>query len=102
MRVAQAYLVRSGLELETERSLNQRERCGAGPGLRRAGNGIQRRAAPAFPLKTAEQFGQATEVHVCRGFEQPLRNLRDRTIEPTARKAERDQGIVVRPDRSIV
>src|SRR5450759_1575543 len=55
-RVAQADFAALGVKFEPERRLQQRERRRARPGLRRAGDGIERRAASLFTAKAAEQL----------------------------------------------
>src|SRR3954451_19977182 len=102
MRIAQPDLAARHVELDAQRRLQQRERGCARPGLRRAGDRIERRAAPLFAPETAEQFGQPAQVHVGRGVEQSLEDMRDRMLEPITREPERDQRIVVRPDRPVM
>src|SRR5262245_45972034 len=102
VRVAQPDLVRGRIELEPERRLDQRERGGARPRLRRAGDRIVRGPAPAAALEAAEQFRQAPHLHVGRRIEQALEHALDRAIEAAAREPERNQRIVVRPDRAVV
>src|SRR5262245_3606567 len=101
-RIAQADFVREWIELQAERGLDQREGSGARPRLRQAGDRIVGRSAPAAALKTAEQLGQAPHLHVGRGVEQALEDALDRTPEPVAGQAERNQRIVMRPDRAVV
>ena len=102
MRIAKTNLAARGIEFEAERRFQQAERRRAGPGLRRAGDGIEHRSAPPFALESAEQFRQPPQVHVAGGIEQGLEQMRHRMLQAVAREAERDQRIVVRPDRSIV
>src|SRR5262245_66542302 len=47
MRIAQPYLPRGGVDLEAEGGLQEAERGGGRPRLRRAGDRIERRPAPA-------------------------------------------------------
>src|ERR1051325_10896183 len=101
-RVAQADLARAGVELQPERRLDQRERRRARPGLRRAGDRIERRAAAAPAREAAEELGQAAQIHVGRRVEQALEHLLDGALEAVAGEPERDQRIVVRPDRAVV
>src|SRR5436305_14939929 len=89
-RVAQVDLVRSRLELQAERCLNQRERRRAGPGLRCTGNGVERWPAPALALESTKQFRQAPPVHIGCSLEQPARDLRHRTFQAVTRKSERN------------
>src|SRR4051794_4917042 len=102
MRIAQANLAARDVELDAERCLQQREWRRAGPGLRRAGDRIERRAAPLLAPEAAEQFGQPPQVHVGRRVEQALEDMRHRMLEAVAREPERDQRIVVRPDRAVM
>ncbi len=101
-RIVQADLVGHGIELQPERGLDQRERRGARPGLRRAGNRIERRPAAAAPPEAAEQLRQPLHLHVGRGIEQACEQALDRALQAVAREPERDQRIVVRPDRTVV
>src|SRR5467141_171285 len=101
-RVAQPNFAAPCVEFETECGFQQRKRRRARPGLRRASNRVQRRAAASFTLKPAEQFGEPPQIHIARGIEQALEHMFDRMLQPVAREAERYQRIVVRPDRSIV
>ncbi len=48
----------NGSNSQAERGFQQRERRGAGPGLRRAGDRIERRAVAVLALEAAEQFRQ--------------------------------------------
>src|SRR6478672_8204071 len=101
-RIVQPDFVRGGIELQAERGLDQREGRGAGPGLRRAGDGVERRAAAAAALEATEQFRQPAHLHVSGGVEQAFEHPLDRSLEAVAREPERDQRVVVRPDRSVV
>src|SRR5688572_17981099 len=100
--IAQVNLVRLRPKLQAERRLNQRERRRGGPGLRRTGDRIERRPAPALTLEPAKQLGKPPQIHIAGSLEQTARNLSDRTLEAVARKPKRNQCIVVRPDRAIV
>src|ERR1700682_4943128 len=55
-RPPQADLVREGIEFEPEARLQERKRCRACPGLRRAGDGIKRGAAAAAAAESAKEF----------------------------------------------
>src|SRR6478609_12047151 len=100
-RIAQANLAPRGIEFETQCCLKQREGGRARPGLRRASDGIEHRTASPFALKPAEQFGQSPQIHIARGVEQTLEQMSHRMLQAVAGEAERDQGIVVRPDRAV-
>src|SRR5450432_4162996 len=101
-RVAQANFAALGVEFETECCFQQREWRRACPGLRRASDRIERRAAAPFTLKSAEQFGEPAQIHIARGVEQALEHLLDRMLQPVAREAECDQRVVMRPDRPVM
>src|SRR5438034_1512217 len=96
--ITQTDLAARSIEFEAERRFQQRERRRAGPCLRCAGDGIEHRPTPPLALETAEQFRQPPQIHVARGVEQALEQMRHRMLQAVAREAERDQRIVVRPD----
>ena len=100
--IAQADLRSLGIEFEPKRRFQQRERRGAGPGLRRASDRIKRRPAMALAAEAAEQFRQPPQVHIGRGVEQALEDVLDRMHQTVARQPERDQRVVVRPDRPVM
>ena len=97
-RLAQQDFVAVRIEFESEGRLQERKRRARGPGLRRAGDRIKRRPALASALEAAIEFGQPPQVHVGRGIEQALEHTIDRALVAVARKARRDQRVVVRPD----
>src|SRR6185295_3421294 len=101
-RIAQPDRARGGVEFETEGRLDQRERRRTRPSLRRTRDRIERRPPAALALEAAEQLGQAAQIHVARRIEQAFEHLRDRALVAIARKPERDQRVVVRPDRAVV
>src|SRR6266481_9944441 len=55
-RIAETHFVMSRIEFQSQGCLDQRERGGARPGLRRAGDGIERRPAVALALEAAEEL----------------------------------------------
>src|SRR6516162_2769315 len=57
-RAVEPDLFATLFETRTEAGLNEREYGGARPGLRRAGNRIERRRRQPSPRKAAEQLGQ--------------------------------------------
>src|SRR5215472_11907331 len=69
-RIAQPDLALERIEFEPEAGFEQRKRRGAGPGLWRAGDRIERRPVPALALEAAEQFRQPPLIHIGRGAEQ--------------------------------
>src|SRR5215469_4162855 len=101
-RIAQPDLAVERVEFEPKASFEERERRGAGPGLRRARDRIKRRAVAALALKAAKQFGQPPLVHIGRGAEQSSEQSLDRTLGLVTRHAERDQRVVVWPDRTVM
>ena len=68
--IAKTDFVAGGIEVQSERSFDQRKRRGARPGLWRACDRIERRPATAAALKAAEQFRQAPHLQIARGIEQ--------------------------------
>src|SRR4030095_11799804 len=73
-----------------------------GPRLGRAGDGIAGRSAVSEPRKAAKKLGQALQIEIARGFEKSAEYSRDFALCAVARQSQRDQRVVVRPDRAIV
>jgi hypothetical protein len=86
-RLAQADFTAPRFEFEAEQGLDQRERRRTRPGLRRAGHRVERRSAAALALEAAEEFGQAPQIHIGGGIEQPLEHLLDGIPEARAIRA---------------
>jgi len=63
-RTLQANLAVAMVKRETERGLKKSEGGRRSPCLRRAGNGIERWPDTGLPRKTAEQLGQAMQIHI--------------------------------------
>src|SRR5262249_30308363 len=63
---------------------------------------MERWAASRPGLEAAEEFGQAPQVHVGGGVEHAFEQLLDLDLMAIAGKAERDQSVVMRPDRAVV
>src|ERR1700685_1047812 len=80
LRITQTDLALEGIELQPQGSFKQREWRRAGPGLRRAGHGVERWAMAALHLEAAKQFGQPSQIHVGPGVEQSLEQRRDRLL----------------------
>ena len=100
--IAQMDLAPSWVEFQAERSFKQGERRSARPGLRRAGHGVDGRPVAVLLRKTAEQLRQPAVVQVVRGAEQAVEQALDGLFVSVAREPERNQRIVVWPDRAIV
>src|SRR5262245_58633873 len=77
VRIPEADLVMCWIELEPKGGLQHQERCRARPGLRRAGDRVERRASTFPALKAAEQLRKTAQIHVGRGFEQAAEHLVD-------------------------
>ena len=87
---------------QPEHRVQQVERRGSGPGLRRAGDGIRHRRADVLAGETAEQLGQAQVREPLRRFDQPA-GQQVRAIGRAARlQTGGDQCVVMRPDRARV
>ena len=71
------------------------------PCLRRTGDRIERWASPTA-LEAAEQLGQSAQIHVGCGVEETAKDAFKLAFEPILRETERDQGVVMRPNRSVV
>src|SRR5437588_4099056 len=97
-RVDELDFARRWVKPQSERCFEQGEWRGAGPGLRRAGNRIKRRSPSASTLETAEQFRQATQVHIGSRVEEAFEYAFYRPLLSVPGKPKRDQGIVVGPD----
>src|SRR4029079_5435254 len=101
-RVAHPDFAALGIELKSERRLQQCERRRARPRLRRTCNRIKRWPPPLLTAESAKQFRKPAQIHVGRGFEKALEQVSDRMLQAIPRKAECDQRVIVRPDRTIV
>src|SRR5215475_4809224 len=101
-RIGEADFAALRVKFEPERGLQEQERGGACPRLRRTSDRIERRTPPAPALEAAEQFGESPQVHIGCGLEQSFEYRFDRGLVSVARKTERNQRIVVRPNRAIV
>src|SRR5690348_12255350 len=88
-RIAQPDLRPVGIEFEPERSLEQRKRRCARPGLWRAGDRIKSWSPVLLAAKAAEEFGQPSQIHVGRRVEQSLEDMLDRMLQAVAREPER-------------
>src|SRR5215218_2226396 len=86
--IAQPDFVGVGIELQPERRLYQREGRAAGPGLRRTGDRIKRRAAATAALKAAEQLRQAAHVHIGCGVEKTAKHPFELVLQPIFGEAE--------------
>src|SRR5262245_22394101 len=102
VRIPKTDLILHGVELQSERRLQHEERRAACPGLRRTGDGVKRGASTLPALKTAEQLGKPAQIHIGRGFEQASEHLVNGALVSVSRKPQGDQGVVVRPNRTIV
>src|ERR1700751_5047016 len=78
--ISQADLSNFWIEFQSERGLQQRERCRACPGLRRARNGVEGWPAAACSLKATEQLWEASRLHVGGRVEQPLEHPFDGSL----------------------
>src|SRR6202048_3714933 len=65
-------------------------------------NGRARGPAAAPALKTAEQFRQPPHLHIVSGIKQTFEHAIEAVFEPAAGEPERNQRIVVRPNRAVV
>src|SRR5690349_8826092 len=101
-RITQARRALRGVDLETEAGLQHREGCGGRPRLRRTRHGIEDGSLVPTALHAAVELGQASQVHVDGRVEYGGGESRREVRVPIPREPERDQRIVVRPDRSIV
>src|SRR4029077_11782688 len=101
-RPVEADLARPPIEVDTEARLNKCEDAGAGPGLRRARDGIKCRRIEPAPWEAAKQLRQSPQVHIARSLEQPAEDLEDLGLEAIAGETQRNQCIVVRPNRAVV
>src|SRR5919112_745890 len=63
-----------GIEFQPDSGLKQPEWGGAGPGLRRAGDGIRYRSAALPAREAAEQLGQPAQVEMDGGIEQAAKD----------------------------
>src|SRR5437667_3331683 len=101
-RPVEADLPRPPIEVDTEARLNKREHGGAGPSLRRARDGIKCRRIEPPPREPAKQLRQPPQIHMARGLEQPSEDLEDLSLQAIAGQPQRDQRVVVRPDRAVM
>src|SRR5262249_38187275 len=99
--IAQANLARERIEFQSGGNFKQRERRGPRPGWRGAGNRMERGPVAALALKPAEQFRQPPLIHVSGGAKQSAEQSFNRALGIVACHAERDQCVVMRPDRAV-
>src|SRR5882724_3423252 len=102
VRLDETNLLGRRVDLQAEGGFQQRQRRGARPGLRIARDGIERWPASRSTLEAAEQLRQAPQIHVAGGIEHAFEQLLDLGLMAIAGKTERDQGVVMRPDRPVV
>ena len=101
--VDQADVARGRVERQAQHGLQQEERRAGRPRLRRAGDGIERRAAPGPAREAAEQLGQCgADPCSSAASNRPRTSRSTPRLEAVAREAQRDQRVVVRPDRAVV
>ena len=101
-RIAERHCIGFMTKVHAKTGFEKGKGRGRGPGLRRASNGIGRRAAVTFADEAAKQFRQTAQVLVRRRFEHRGEDLGRMTDKTVTREAERDHGIVMRPDRAVV
>lgn len=63
-RPAQDHGGRGGVDLDAQAGLEERERRARGPGLRRAGDGVEGRRLAAPALEAAEKLGKPAQMHL--------------------------------------
>src|SRR6516225_4777224 len=101
-RPVKADLAPPLVELEPQTRLDEREDGGACPGLGDATDRIEGRCVKPTPREAAKQFGQPPQLHVGGRLEQSLEDLEYFRLQAVAGKAQRNYGIVMRPDRTVV
>src|SRR5260370_19145730 len=57
---------------------------------------------PAAALKPTEQLGQSPHLKIACGVEQAFEHPLERALEVVAGETERDQRVIMRPDRAVV
>ena len=87
---------------DAQARLKQSEERTRRPSLRRAGNGVACRSALSQTRKAAKKLRQPLQIEIAGGLEKSAKNPRDFTLGAVARKAQRNQRVVVRPDRTVV
>src|SRR5262249_5163785 len=102
VRIAEADFILSGIEVEPKRGLQHEEKRPACPGLRRAGDRIEGWASAMPPLKAAEQLGQTAQLHIGRRRDHTLEYGIDGRFMSVSCKAECNERVVVRPNRTVV
>ena len=70
--------------------------------MRRAGYRIESRALPRTTIDSAEQFGQALKFDRGAEIEQAHQNAAGKLAKIVAGHSRSDDGIVMRPDRTVV
>ncbi len=82
--------------------LENEERRGRCPNLGRARDRIKCGSFPWAPFEAAEQLRQSMQVDHAAQIEQAEENLAGIVLESVFRHAAGNQGIVVRPDRTVM
>ena len=101
-RLGESEACMRGINAQTETRLEQEKHRNRGPRLRTTGDRVQRRTFTGPAREPAEQLGQSMQLKKLAGVEEPANNLQCALFEPLGGHPRCDQGIVVRPDRSIV
>lgn len=102
VRVGEDNLFLRATDFETQASLKEKEHGPRGPRLRGARNWIERRAFAWTPVKTAEQLRKPVQVEEKACVEQSRENLNHFVLKSVSGKPCSDDGIIMRPDRSVV
>src|SRR5712671_5541803 len=101
--MVKADLALRSADAHTKARTQEQENCAGGPGLRSAGNRIQRRTASTGPLmKAAEKLREALEFDVATDFEESVKNFASSELKTIERKTEADQRVIVWPHGAIV
>src|SRR5258705_5918441 len=92
-----------GANRDSQRCSEQQENASCRPGLRRTRDRIESRAGGISSLvKTAEKLRQTAELDVKTCFVQTTENLQCFKLMSVKGEPQRDQRVIVGPDRSVV
>ena len=102
MRISHTDFTGLGVEFQTKRGGKQGKRSCARPSLRRAGDRIERGSATSRALQAAKQLWEASKLHIARRLEKSRKQALDSCLLVVAGEAERDEAVVMWPDRAVV
>src|ERR1041385_103784 len=100
-RLRKHYGLFGSRHAQTEASFQQKKDRRRRPSLRSTGYWIKCRRLTRAPGKTAEQLWETMQIKEESGIKQTCENHRGRLLKAVSGESRGNQGVIVRPDRSV-